>query len=193
MCDLCSWIEKDGKIVYLTADDVFRTKRGKELQRWDPNPYDWYGHGAIRWYYHFKGGQEHECTNFSSPDNFPPALVEDIKKGKMFGFGISKDMRGMLLKPASAKYQKAEDATYAEYRKAEVAASAKYQKARGFPLVGYGKARGAAQAECRKILGAAQAEYHKAEDAAFAECRKARGAALAEIFSDPKNRKKAWR
>ena len=69
MCDFVSWIEKDQTIVFLTGEDVFKTKKGKELQKHTCSE-DWIGHGAIRWYYEFEGGRERECTDFSKPENY---------------------------------------------------------------------------------------------------------------------------
>ena len=91
MCDFVSWIEKDDEVLFLTGQDVFNTKRGKELQRYCGSKDDLTGHGAIRWYFGnhegnevvpLKGGKERECTDFSSPDKFPKQIVKSIKRGE---------------------------------------------------------------------------------------------------------------
>ena len=103
MCEFISWINKDSKAIFLTGDDVFKTKRGRELQKYSKDPDDWLGHGAIRWYYNFKGGVDKECTDFSSPDNFPSDIITAIKSGKMRRLGIAKDL---LTISALAEYHK---------------------------------------------------------------------------------------
>ena len=121
MCERYSWIEKDGEVIFLTADDVFKTKRGKALQKHTCQD-DWYGHGAVRWYYHFTDGIDRECTDFSTPKNFPAELVEAIKDGKMWGFGITEKMKAMLLAPAWAEYKKIQQSAWAEYEKIQKSA-----------------------------------------------------------------------
>lgn len=113
MCERFSWIEKDGEVLFLTPYDVFETRRGKQLQKHTPSAEDWHGHGAIRWFYlNLKGGVERECTNFSSPKNFPPELVKAIKAGQMWGFGVTDKMLVMLHKPAWAEYDKVHNAAF---------------------------------------------------------------------------------
>ena len=115
MCDFISWIEKDSQVIFLTADDVFNTKEGKELQKYCQDKSDLVGHGAIRRYYgNFKGGTEKECTDFSTPDNFPLEIVKAIKSGKMAGLGIAE---GLLTKSALAEYEKIRQPAWAEYDK----------------------------------------------------------------------------
>ena len=151
MCERYSWIMIDGKAVFLTAHDVYHTKRGRELRKHTPSSDDWHGHGAIRWYEGIpnKKGVDRECTDFSSPRNFPPELALAIKDGKMWGFGITKKMVCMLRKSARAEYNKA-----------------------------YSTAR----AECEKACSTAYAKYNKACSTAWAK-----------LWSDPKNRIRAWR
>ena len=119
------------QVLFLTPYDVFNTKRGKQLQKHPPLKEDWHGHGAIRWFYsNLKGGVERECTDFSSPTNFPPELVKAIKAGRMWGFGITNEMRAMLRKPALAEYDKVCNAALAECDKVRNAAWAEYDKVR---------------------------------------------------------------
>ena len=127
MCEFVSWVEKDGKVFFLTGEDVFETKRGKELQKYCKSADDFPGHGAIRWYYNFTGGTDKECTDFSSPDNFPNEIVAAIKSGKMRGLSIEEQL---LTRPAWAEYEKIEQPAWAEYEKIEQLALAEYKKIR---------------------------------------------------------------
>ncbi len=49
MCDFISWIQKGGRILFLTDKDVF-SSRGKELLG-DCKDNDVLGHEALRFYY----------------------------------------------------------------------------------------------------------------------------------------------
>lgn len=99
MCHFVSWIEvtdNTGRVknYYLTGNQVFDTPRGQLLRDWCQSQDDYVGHGAIRFFYEMDSGigVERECTDFSSPDNFPPEIVSDIKSGKMRGLGFVSDM-----------------------------------------------------------------------------------------------------
>ena len=93
MCDFVSWIEYEGKNYFLTNKHL-EDKEGQELIRFLGPEFDEdiKGHGAIRAYYNggkqqfkegLKWGTEKENSDLSSPANFPPEIVESIKKGKM--------------------------------------------------------------------------------------------------------------
>ena len=101
MCHRYSWLESpEGDVIFLTYDDVYNTKRGKQLQKFCSNVDDCVGHGAIKYYYSLgrKNLTERECTDFNSPKRFPLKLVKAIKAGEMFGLGIDMSMFDMLLK-----------------------------------------------------------------------------------------------
>lgn len=86
MCEFISWIEKEGQVFFLTYRDIYRTKRGKELREYCNSAYDYIGHGAIRFFYdNFKGGEEKECTAFSTPENFPNEIAQAIKNNEFNG------------------------------------------------------------------------------------------------------------
>ena len=178
MCEFISWIEKDGNVLFLTYNDIYNTKRGKELQEYTI-PNDYIGHGAIRFYYDLTNGENKECTDFSTPDNFPPEIAEAIKDGRMRGLGIAEEL---LSEPAYAEYRKIEQAACAEYRKIQQSAYAEYRKIEQ-----------AAYAEYVKIQQSAYAEYVKIEQAAYAEYRKIEQAAFWDLFADIKNRVEAWK
>ena len=90
MCEFLSWIEKDGKVFYLTPKQVFTTTRGKALQEFCGSPDDYVGHGAIGHYYHIALGDEEnkECRDFSTPGNFPLEIASAIKDGEFRGFNV---------------------------------------------------------------------------------------------------------
>jgi len=178
MCEFVSWIKKDNTVIFLTGDDVFHSKRGKELQKYSQDPDDLSGHGAIRWFYDFTGGVDKECTDFTTPDNFPKKIVKAIKSGKMRGLGISKQL---LTKQAYAEYEKIWRLALAKYEKIEQPAFAKYEKIRQLALAKY-----------KKIRRLAWAEYKKIEQRAYAEYEKIRQRAFWDLFNNEKNRSKAW-
>jgi len=144
MCEFVSWIEKDGKLYYLKAKQVFETTRGKQLQKWCGNSDDYVGHGAIRYYYGFSEsvGNDHEGTDFSSPDNFPAEIVKAIKAGEFRGLAVAEKL---LSQPALAEYEKVRQSAWAEYKKIRQSAWAEYEKVRQ----------------------SAWAEYEKVEQSAF--------------------------
>jgi hypothetical protein len=143
MCNFISWIEKNGEILFLTANDIFNTKRGRELQK-HTTPDDFIGHGAIEFFYRLEygTGKHLECEDFSSPKNFPPQIVSAIKRLQFVGLGTPMEL---LSKTARAEYRKIEQTALAEYRKIEHTALAEY----------------------RKIEQPAWAEYEKIEQTAF--------------------------
>ena len=141
MCQFISWVEveKDGDkhIFYLIYRDIYHTKRGKDLQAYNPNTGDYIGHGAIRWYYDLgRKGKDLECTDFSTPNNFPPEIVDAIKNGKFRGLGVCS---GTLLERSWAKYKKIEQSAYAEYIKIQQSAWAEYRKIEQSALAKYEK------------------------------------------------------
>jgi hypothetical protein len=148
MCERYSWIEKDGEAIFLTAYDVFDTKRGRELQKYTTCPSDWYGHGAIREYYGLVGGSERECDDFTTPTNFPPELVAAIKAGRMWGFGITESMLSMLTDAARELHAKAIAPAFEIYRQY------KYPKA---------------HRDCFQLGLAAHDAYAQVRDRSFAE------------------------
>lgn len=112
MCDFISWIEIKQQVVFLTTDDIFHTKTGRELQKYCGCPEDLIGHGAIREYYQFTGGIERECTDFSSPDNFPPEIVKALLLGKFRKLGVPIEC---LIKSAQIEYKREIQYYYDKY------------------------------------------------------------------------------
>ena len=125
MCHFISWIENNGELQFLTANDVFNTKRGRELQKHCENNADVVGHGAIEFFTETSGGVHKECTDFSTPKNFPEVIVAAIKAGAFAGLGTPD---GLLNKKSQAEFCKVYNAVWAEYDKVRNAALAEYDK-----------------------------------------------------------------
>jgi hypothetical protein len=175
MCEFISYIEKNGEVLFLTGDDVFNTKRGKQLQKHCKSADDLTGHGAIRWYFGIddkplEGGKEQECTDFSSPANFPEPIVKAIKAGLMAGFKDGTPQE-LLTNPALAEYEKIRIPARAEYLKIKKTAWAEYLK----------------------IKKTARAEYEKIRIPAWAEYLKIKNTAFWALFADVNNRNPKWR
>ena len=160
MCDFVSWIEKDGEVLYLN-DAAINSKRGRELREHLGPQFneDVKGHGAIRWFYEMspETGINKECTDFTSPKNFPKEVVNDIRDGKfrLIGFCLN-----LLTKPA-----------WAEYEKIKVPALAEYKKIKGPALAEYEKIKVQAWAEYEKIVGQAFWDLFKAKKNRIKEWR----------------------
>ena len=96
MCEFVSWVEHEDKLYYLTAN-LLNTKEGRALKKFlaalpcvHGTQYyeDIKGHGAIERYFGISG-KHYECTDFSSPKNFPAEIVKALKAGAFRGIGIS--------------------------------------------------------------------------------------------------------
>jgi hypothetical protein len=172
MCEFISWKEfktdAGTEILFLTYDQIYNSKRGRELQKYT-TPDDFIGHGAIDFYYELGGkGQNRECTDFSTPGNFPPEIVEAIKAGKFYLMGSPERL---LKQSALAEYKKIKQSAYAEYEKIDQPALAEYEK----------------------IQQSAYAEYEKIEQPAYAEYKKIKQEKFWELFFVPENRAEVWR
>ena len=186
MCEFISYIEKNGEVLFLTGDDVFNTKRGKQLQKHCKSADDLTGHGAIRWYFGIddkplEGGKERECTDFSSPANFPKPIVKAIKAGLMAGFKDGTPQE-LLTNTARAEYDKIKNPAEAEYDKITNTAWAEYEKITN-----------PAGAEYDKIANTARAEYDKIKNPALAEYLKITNPAFWALFADVNTRNHEWR
>ena len=180
MCHFISWIDLEGQLYYLTSKEL-RSKRGKELKEYLGSAYadDVVGHGAIDWYYDLKGlGVHKECTNFSSPANFPDEIVRKIKSGAFMGMGVCPEL---LNKAALAEYERIRQPAWAEYEKIAQPAWAEYKRVEQ-----------SAWAEYEKIQQLAWAEYKRVEQSALAEYEKIQQTTFWRLISDAKNRSTAW-
>lgn len=106
MCRVASWVDlssvvKNGRKIYFITNNELLTLRGRKLKKYLGNRFaeDIQGHGACRYYYpELKEGvgRDKECTNFSTPDNFPPEIVAAIMAGQMTQIGFSLDLLNPL-------------------------------------------------------------------------------------------------
>jgi len=171
MCEFLSWTEYKGKLYYLT-DFELNTRDGEKLKK--KLDYAFYeeikGHGAIKEYFGLSHSQcrDHECTDFSTPNNFPVEIVKKIKAGEFSRIGIAE---GLLTQPAWAEYEKVEQPARAEYKKVERSAWAEY----------------------KKVEQSARAEYEKVIQSAWAEYEKVRQSAFWALFMSSENRIETWR
>jgi len=96
---------------------LFSTPRGAELREYEKDSQEWRGHGSLAWYYGIASSsfKHKECSDFSSPSNFPEEIVTAIKEGKFRrGFGCPE---GLLSTPALEEYKKIEAPAREEYNK----------------------------------------------------------------------------
>ena len=138
MCDFISWIEFEGKNYWLT-NECLLTKDGKALRKFLGPKFteDIKGHGACAEYWNLKqNGTHKECTDFSSPDNFPAEIVRDIKAGNLSYIGYD---LGLLNDKGQAEYQKVKGPAWAEYLKVTGPAEAEYLKVKGQARAEYEK------------------------------------------------------
>ena len=126
MCEFISWVEFQGKILFL--NDKRMSEKESKMRVKFPDKSERVGHGAIRWYYSLgdNDGVQKECTDFSSPSNFPKEIVREFKAGRM-RYSIPSDFSiGQILIATS---QKAYDDAIAPSQKAYADAIATSQKA----------------------------------------------------------------
>jgi hypothetical protein len=209
MCQYMSWLEHDGKILFLTDADL-ATEKGQALKAYLGSQYqeDIKGHGAIRHYFFgssdIEKGIARECTDFSSTKNFPPQIVEALKAGQMTYAPIPE---GLLCDTLYADYKAKRAALYADYEakcaalyadyKAKCAALYADYKAKCAPLYADYKAKRAPlyadyKAKCAPLY----ADYKAKCAPLYADYEAKRDTLDDEqwmLFLDPKNRTAAWR
>ena len=170
MCEFVSWVEHENKLYYLTAN-LLNTKEGRALKKYLGAKYDddIKGHGAIERYFGIKG-KHHECTDFSSTQNFPDEIVKALQAGAFRGIGIPSASQ-VLTKKACADYESKRDALDADYRFKRDALYADYESKRD-----------ALYADYRSKRAPLDADYRFKRDDLFWD-----------IFMDKKNRVKAWK
>jgi hypothetical protein len=180
MCEFISWIEKDKKVYFLTDKMVYHTLKGRELRKFCGNQEDYIGHGAIRHYFDdLKDGENRECSNFSSPKNFPPLIVHAIKAGD---FGRLGQPKGLLKAPAWKAYEEAKAPAWKAYEEAKATAGKAYEEATAPAWKAYEEAK-----------APAWKAYEEAKAPAWKAYQEATAPAFWRLFADPDNRVKAWR
>lgn len=191
MCEFISWVERRDKVLFLTGDQLFRTKKGRKFLETISRD-DLCGHGTIRAWYGIDSsdGKDKECTDFSSPKNFPTKIVAAVKQGKMRGIGIE---RGLLTQPALAEYEKVEQQALDEYEKVRQQAFSEYKKVTQPAWDEYEKVGQPARAEYKKVEQPAWDEYGKVGRQAWAEYEKIKQQAFWDLFAIPETRNPVWR
>jgi len=179
MCQFISWKEYKGKSYFLTDTDL-NTKEGRELLKPEYKT-DIKGHGAIEHYYpELKGkGYDKECTDFSTPANFPKEIVKAIKEGRFVNFGVCEQI---LNEKGKAEYLKTKKPAWAEYLKIEQPAYAKYEKIKQ-----------SAWAEYLNIEQLVYTKYLKIQQPAYDEYLKTIHTEFWKIARQKKYRSKAWK
>ena len=181
MCEFPSWTELGGRLYYLTAADL-ATREGRALRKHLGAAFtdDIKGHGAIDYYHGLQGSGRHcECTDFSSPANFPAEIVEAIKSGAFRGIGVAPELLGDA---ARAEFDRVWDAAMTEHNWVREAAGAEYDRGRA-----------AARAEFDRVRDAAMTEHNWVREAARVEYDRVLQKIFWDLFADPANRVEVWR
>ena len=95
MCQFLSWIEKGNKVYFLTSKQIDSPK-GEILKKRFRGEGELVGHAAIRAFYDIDDGKECECSNFTTPANFPDILVRAIKRGDFRGMATPEGLLSKL-------------------------------------------------------------------------------------------------
>jgi len=182
MCEFVSWVEKGQSVYFLTGKDLLETDRGREYREWNSGAHavdDYTGHGAIRWYHKLEGGVDRECSDFSSPANFPSQIAEAIKRGLYRGLGHPQEL---LAQPALSDYHRITQPALSEYQRITQPALSEYQRIRR-----------AAYADYHRITQPAYADYHRIRQAALSDYHRIEQAAFWDLFAVMENRNPNWR
>lgn len=207
-----SWIEYkpkeyngyEGKVYFMTGELIFSTAKEKIQEIIEENgfsPKDCNGYELIRAFYNIDSGDgvERECTDFSTPENFPPQIAQAIKSGKMRGMAIVPELLTKsalaeykkILHPAQAKYDKIIKPLQAESQKIIKPYWTNYQKI--IQLSQDEQVRRAAEAEYDKITMPLSDKLYKTAGPAQDEYRTAKLKVFWDLFAIQGNRVKAWR
>ena len=192
MCEFVSWVEHEDKLYYLTAN-LLNTKEGRDLKKFLGTAYavDIKGHGAIEHYFGIKG-KHCECTDFSSPNNFPAEIVNAMKSGAFRGIGIP-DESQVLTKKAYADYESKRYSIYADYESKRDSLYADYDSKRDSLYADYLSKRYSIYADYESKRAPLYADYQSKRAPLYADYESKRADLFWDIFMDKKNRVKAWK
>jgi hypothetical protein len=185
MCEFVSWVEKGEKVLFLT-DALLDTPKGQLTLKEQSDGEDIRGHSAIRFYFGFERdeGKNMECTDFSSPDNFPTAVAKAIKNCEFTKIGTLPDFmfttNGLTKVESNLAWREADKVWTEAYKVWEEA-----YKARDKAY----KARDEAYEEAYKVW----TEADKARDKAYKARDEADKTVKWKVFASPENRIEAWR
>ena len=176
MCKFVSWIEKKElvhgrrKIYFLTSEQIFNTDKGKQLQEWCHSVDDLVGHGAIRHFYGLESdeGENKECVDFSTPDNFPTAIVKAIKDGE---WRVESTPIKLLTAPAWKQYKDITAPALKQYEDIQAPAWKQYED----------------------IQAPAWKQYKDIQATAWKQYKDIQAPAFWDLFAIKENRTEAWR
>jgi len=163
MCEFISVIKKDTDYFYLTKDDL-KGKTFNKFKRYNKNwIVDICGHGAISFFYPEVTGEHWECTDFSTPKNFPVCIVEDIKNGNFAGIGVCPEI---LNQGGLKKYNKIKQPEWEKYNEIDRAARKKYNEIIQAEWEKYNEIDRAARKKYNEIKQAEWEKYNEIDRAA---------------------------
>jgi hypothetical protein len=194
MCHFVSWVEKRGKVYFLTMDKLTNTIKGQELLK-TISMDDLCGHGTIRAYYRIDTGDgtDKECSDFSTLANFPSVIVDAIKSGKIRGIGIGK---GLLRDAVDAKWDAERDAVDAKWNAERAAVNAKWNAESDAVNAKWKLERAAVDAKWKLERAAVDAKWKPESAAVDAKWNAESDAVYAsfwDLFAIPENRNPVWR
>ena len=189
MCEFMSWISYENKIYFLQNADL-ETKEGKKLLMPEILA-DLCGHEAIRTFYpELKNkGTNEESTNFSTPDSFPPEIVDALKKGKLSRFGTD---LVLLNNDGRETYGRVERQAKEAYERVERQAKEAYERVERQAKEAYKKVKQPAWEAYEKIEQPAWKAYKKIQQPAEEAYKKVKRQALWRIFKNKKYRNEKW-
>jgi hypothetical protein len=199
MCESVSALKYENKYYFLTSDklDTFlRSKKGIEWKKTHgTNDDDVKGHGFLEEFIYpeLKGKAEHwECTDFSSPKNFPYEIVKQLKLGNL-RFAIPDSPKQLLTEKVYDDYEAKRAPLYADYEAKRDALYADYEAKRDALDDDYEAKRAPLYADYKAKCAHLYADY-KAKRAPLHADYKAKSFDLFwNIFMVKKNRTKAWK
>ena len=213
MCQFVSWIEFEGKNYFIKDEDL-KTKEGIDLRKYLGPQFknDIKGHGACDKYFDLKGKGEHkECTDFSTPKNFPKEIVNAIKQGKLIKIGYNLSLlndKGKakykeiqqsawakykeIQQSAWAKYEEIEQSAWAKYKEIQQPAWAKYKEIQQPAWAKYEEIQQPAWAKYKEIQQSAWAKYKEIQQSAWAKYKEIQQPAFWKLFAQKKYRNKNW-
>ena len=194
MCEFISWTEYKGELYYLTNYEL-NMRPGIEFKKKLHNNFygDIVGHGAIKEYFglHHLRCTDFECTDFSTPDNFPKEIIEDFKDGKFSDIGMPKPT-SILKQTAMKTYNKIQKPNYYEYYEEELQTRKKYNKI-SIELQAKREYDDVEQGRYSEIELQTKKEYANIKNSTFRKHYKIMLEIFWTLFADPKNRIEAWK
>ena len=191
MCEFISHIEvhqDKGIKNYFLSDRELLTKKGQDLIKFCRCDDDLKGHGAIRRYYKLVNhdGVERECTDFSTPSNFPPEIANAIKNGLMTGFNsrpclllstAAEKAYQDAIAPAEKAYYETRATTWKAYQDAITTTEKASKEAIATAWKAYQDTRAAAWKAYQDAIATAEKAYYDTRATAWKAYKDARAAA----------------